>query len=231
MLKLEDRSFEKFSLGRHGDVALPISVFLGKDGELTVTAYRKVKGIAKRFLKNQGIAFPSEDSLSALKGELDCVMKRYDYEYDADSALILEFELTHPSEHNGVSTVILITNRDVTAYTADTTLWNLEVDDEDDADVICAVIQNGRIAAFASVNDMSDDGGLEINVECAPMYRKRGFGSSCAAGLANYLLGNSLTDKVHYKCRAKNEASAMTARRAGFEFAGRRFTFVYRRGS
>ena len=229
MIKYEDRMFEKFSLGKDGEFAVPVTLSISKNGVVTAVTYRKTKRIVKRFLKAHGDDILSQEPITELKAELDSVMKKYSYEYDDSSEAILEFEMTSPSDHDGAETVILKTCEEISRYPADTTLWNLEVDDKDDLDVICAVIQNGRLAAFASVNDMAEDGGLEINVECAPNHRRQGFGSSCAAGLANYLISEAKVSKVCYKCREKNKASEMTARRAGFIFTRRRFTFVYRR--
>lgn len=229
MVSYEDKAFEKFSLGRDGELALPVCLLKRKNGEISVITYRKTGNIVKRFLKKSKLDPLSEEAVTELRLMLDPTMEKYGYFFDEKSEYVLEFEATSPKLISSVETVIFKTNEEVRKHPADTTLWNLEVDDEDEADVICAVIKDGRIAAFAAINDISDDGGLELNVECAPSHRKQGFASSCAAGLANYLISEGLTSKVNYKCRKSNEASRKTALRAGFEFTGERFTFVYRR--
>ena len=124
--------------------------------------------------------------------------------------------------------IILHTNDEISAFDAYTTGWCLEVDDEDPADVICAVIVDGKVAAFACVNDVSEYG-YEVTVECAPTFRCRGFGSTCAYGLAKHVLDTYPDETVSYVCREKNTASVKTARRAGYVPTGKRRDYVFYR--
>ncbi len=81
-------------------------------------------------------------------------------------------------------------------------------------DRMAVVSRDGKVVCFAGVNDMSEDGAFEINVECAPGYRRRGFAASCAAKLAGYL--TELGEQAVYVCSDRNTASERTALRAGF---------------
>ncbi len=94
-----------------------------------------------------------------------------------------------------------------------------------------AVMRNGdgAIVCYAGINDMDDeDGCAEITVECAEDYRQRGYGTSCVALLAEYLL--EIGEDIKYVCRSDHKISAKTAEAAGFKLYREKLSFVcYRR--
>ena len=72
-------------------------------------------------------------------------------------------------------------------------------------DVAFAVVKGDTALSVASVNDFSDDGSVEINVETAPSERGQGYGSAVTYALCRYLL--SLGERVSFRCRSTNAAS------------------------
>ena len=225
MVIIADKAFEKFSLGRAGFTALPLTVSEKCERGVTYTCYKKLQKAFCALEKECSDPF-SADSLISFRAVTDPFMKKYGYSFDSADT-ILEYEASAPLPKGKVRTVILNTNVEIGKYPADTTLWTLEVDDGDDADVICAVIKNGRIVSYASVNDIADEGGYEITVECAPSSRRCGYASSCSADLASYLISSCKAGAVYYKCREENEGSRKTAERAGFTYTGKSRSFVY----
>lgn len=228
MVTRADKFFERFSLSRNGTMALPVSISENAEGSVTYEVYKKLVKKTADFEKSGTDPF-SADGLTQLREIADAYMKKYKYTASGRTEILFEYRADSPLPEGSVQTVILKSNGEISAYGADTTLWNLEVDDEDSCDVICAVIENGRIAAYACVDDIQDEDGVEVTVECAPAYRCRGFASSCTARLINYLLGEGLTNAVHYKCRSTNTASRKCAEKAGLKYAGRSLTLVYER--
>lgn len=83
----------------------------------------------------------------------------------------------------------------------------------------------GEIAAVASVNRVSGVGHcVEIGVECAPEYRRRGYARSCVCALTRELCGAGKV--VLYRHYHTNQGSAAVAKSAGFRPAGRFFSYT-----
>lgn len=228
-----DPDFEEYSLSEDGMMALPLTVRCDGDDKVIVESYAitaaDVKNVAERL---EGRLF-TEDAHEVLMKALSQVMEHHGYfstpetgdvllEFMHDAVSIAEADVP-PSAY-----VILHTNGEISAFGTFTTGWCLEVDDEDPADVICAVIVDGKVAAFACINDVSEYG-YEVTVECAPAFRGRGFGSTCAYGLAKHVLDTYPDETVSYVCREKNVASVKTAHRAGYVPTGKRRDYVFYR--
>ena len=224
-----DADFEKFSLGEDALFALPLSISEGADGSLRTECYALAESDVKKYV------YAHEDSLFSEKAreELTEILLRHLSPLGYSAAeetgeVLLEYRMTEAKSQSGTDTVILKTNAEIARYGADTTLWNLELDDEDPFDVICAVIKDSHVVAYAAANDF-DGEFCEVNVECAPSHRRGGFGSACAAGFARYILENTDAEGVRYVCRKKNTASVRTAQSAGFELYGKSVNFVFYR--
>lgn len=84
---------------------------------------------------------------------------------------------------------------------------------------------DGEIVCIASVNGVA--GGercVEIGVECAPAYRRRGYARSCVCALTGMLLSRG--DVVLYRHYSTNTGSAAVARTSGFRPIGRFFSYT-----
>ncbi len=88
-----------------------------------------------------------------------------------------------------------------------------------------AQIADGQIVCIASVNRVSDlERCIEIGVECAPDYRRRGYAASCVCALTRDLCeGGNVVLYRHYHT---NIGSAAVARTAGFRPVGRFFSYT-----
>ena len=88
-----------------------------------------------------------------------------------------------------------------------------------------ACIADGYAVCVASVNRVSGaERCVEIGVECAPEYRRRGYALSCVCALTQALCADGLC--VLYRHYSTNVGSAAVARGAGFVPAGRFFTYT-----
>ena len=228
-----DPDFEEYSLSEDGMMALPLTLREDGEGSVTAESYALTLSKVKDAVESSGGSLLTTEAHEALMKALVPEMKRHGYcsvpetgdvllEFIHDAATLAETDAP-PAEY-----VILNTNDEISSYGAYTTAWCLEVDDDDPADAVCAVIVHGKIAAFACINDVSEYG-YEVTVECAPEYRGRGYGSACAYGIARHVLEAYPDESVSYVCREKNKASVKTARRAGYISSGRRRDYVFYR--
>lgn len=88
-----------------------------------------------------------------------------------------------------------------------------------------AQIADGQIVCIASVNRVSDmEQCVEIGVECAPDYRRRGYAASCVCALTRDLCAAGQV--VLYRHYHTNVGSAAVARAAGFTPVGRFFSYT-----
>lgn len=228
-----DPDFEEYSLSEDGMMALPLTVHEDAEGNVSIESYSTVSSAVKEVAEKPGDNLFTEESHRAFMKALEPEMKHHGYcSVPETGDVLLEFlhDASSLSEADEAVAeyIILHTNDEISAFDAYTTGWCLEVDDEDPADVICAVIVDGKVAAFACVNDVSEYG-YEVTVECAHAFRGRGFGSTCAYGLAKHVLDTYPDETVSYVCREKNTASVKTAHRAGYVPTGKRRDYVFYR--
>ena len=92
--------------------------------------------------------------------------------------------------------------------------YTCEVSFEPDTSECAAVVVDDRIVCLAQINDFSEGDETEINVECAPDFRRRGYAKAACAELCRFLIENGET--VSYKTYASNVASVSLARSLGF---------------
>ena len=219
---------EEFVL-RHGDVAIPIELT-----ENDAVIYHAVEDIFLAWDAELSGGPLTEQAKRSLISALCGVMNAFGFvpSEDVGTALLTYHYISdenHGAKANG--TVILQTPEDIAKYEFDTSLWRLDIDPDDEFDVLCCRVENGRVAAFAAVNDFSDEDYPEICVECAPEHRCKGYATECAEGLVKYLTGVCGAKAVSYVCRESNIASRRVAEKAGFKFVSRRVPFVFYRDS
>ena len=222
MTVFEDKRLEDFSLGE-GHIAVPVDIEIMED--VKITLYSIFSDFAD--VIEEKVKCDMKAAKEYLTDILCPVMKTYGFEPDETlGETLFTFRTEKPLERDGV-TVILKTNEEISKYKADTSMWRLEVDDDDPFDVVCAAVRDGHIVSAATANDLYDESEVEINVETAPALRGQGLASACAAGLARYLLTETDSTAVIYKCRESNVASYKTALSAGFRLVGREIPFVF----
>ncbi len=227
-----DREFEEFSLSDDSLFAIPLSV-KEADGRIELMCYSIAEEAIKSEISKADFTCDifSPAGKDRLISTLSPIMDKYGLSSVPETGdTLLEFTAdTLPLPYDrSINTVILKTNEELSQYSADTTLWNLELDDGDPADVICAVIMDGVIVAYAASNDMNE-GICEVTVECAKSFRRHGFATACAAGFAEYILTNTDVTSVSYVCRERNTASVKTAKKAGYRYTGKTADYVFYR--
>ncbi len=225
MLKIvyEDADLEEFALGEDSDVAVPISVSEDADGAVTVTVYSRFAKEAEEFAKKYESDPFSARALDFIDSAFAPPMSGYGFRFEREyDQTLLTFTSSGKTEKSG-KTVYIGTQAELEKYEF-MTAGDFEIDDGDPCDAAFAVVEDGKIVSVAAVNDYSDDGAVEINVETAPAFRGRGFATAAVSALASYLEG--LGERVTYKCRKSNAASVKVAEKAGMKYAGKAFNYV-----
>jgi len=234
MIKLEDKEFEASIIKEHYHIAVPVQVSVFADGRKECLVYSFTENLAKEY-ENTWDDLLAPEAIDWLFCRLTPLMTAIEYEADACS-LFRDFRLLPenlgqlPTYNAKVELLTILTQAD-REETEDLELDAFEMDGSDPEDAMAVIREDGRIVCFAAVNDVieSDDTGgldwIEVNVECAPAYRRKGYGAACVTALSRYYLQRG--KGVKYLCDEDNLASIRTAERAGFLPYRRAGAFVY----
>jgi len=231
MIEFEDMEFEKSIIEERYHIAVPFIVTQNGDGSLHLLVYSFCEKIAEEFEARFRANPFSDEARAFLCEKITPVMS--EMEYDATHAcdrVHITYHLTDSAQINkdcfrGRAKLLdRLTEKDM--KNSDTEIYAFEIDSENELDRIFAVYgKEKEIAAFAAINDISDDEGYyELNVECAEAYRGQGFGSECVAELAKYLLDRGVP--VEYICEEGNLPSVKTAEKVGFELMKKSMPFI-----
>jgi len=187
--------------------------------------------IAKTWERDFGENLLSGESVSWLDAQLSEQVKKLGYaRFESENELMAEYIATHDMQLTKIvcsAKVHRIYSNAVLQKLCEASGCDIEIAD-DGEDVIFAVVENGRILAYAGMNDvLYNDGSVEISVETAPDERRKGYGISCVYELLKYLLDKGIC--VRYKCALSNCASSALAEKCGFELEGIRFSYVCER--
>ncbi len=225
MLKIvyEDADLEEFALGEDSDVAVPITVSEDTGGDVTLTVYSRFAKEGADFVSRFENDPFSREAMDYIDRVFAPLMRKYGFLYEREyDQTVLTYTSCGRSERSE-RVVFIGTAAELEKYDFLTTR-DFTIDDGDPCDAAFAVIADGKVVSVASVNDYSDDGSVEINVETAPEYRCRGFASAAASSLVSYLEGRG--EHVTYKCRASNVPSQRVATAAGLKYSGKAFYYV-----
>ena len=228
MIITEDKELAQFSL-TEGCIAVPMEVYQPIDGEMRVTVYPGLEGMAQEFVRLFSRHPFSPDAIHWLKDRLTPYVGEYGMAPSRDVDVhFLDYRIYDrdalPMRNVLPDTELAGGHTDMSEWiNATTHALEMDPDDPDDA---CAIHRVGStIAAYAALNDFPEEEDvLEIHVECAPAYRKKGYATSCTVRLADFLLDRGYS--VQYVCRHTNLASCRVAEKAGFTLAGRKYSFV-----
>ncbi len=231
MIVFEDIEFERSILEERYHIAVPVVVTQNADGELKLLVYSFCGKIAEEFEARFADSPFSEEAKAFLYEKLTPIMNEMEYEASGScDSIHLTYQLTDSAEINPhcfkgrAKRLDQLTEKDM--ENSETEIDAFEIDPTNELDRIFAVYgKQNEIAAFAAINDISDDAGFyELNVECAEEYRKLGFASECVAELAKYLLDRGVP--VEYICEDKNTPSVKTAEKVGFRLTKKTMHFV-----
>lgn len=226
-IRIEDPGFEQGILEGGSCLAVPAEVSLLEDGTLDLLVYSFCREIAEKFSERFAEDPFSSDAVSYLMDRLAPKMAEMDFTLtDPCAHAYLEFRCDKPDTAKILPECEIITTLKGEKWN-DLELDEFELDESDPTDRMAVIRRGGRIVCFAGLNDLAEDGLFELNVECEEAYRRQGFGVSCIAALAQYLV--NLGGGVKYVTSEENIASRSTASAAGFHLYKKVLPFVCHR--
>ena len=223
----EDEELEGFVMEGGSLIAVPIQIDVPEEGKAILTVYSGFVKLAEKFAKKFENDPLSPEALRFIEDHFTKPMQKAGYTYEADfDHLVYNFEaredlLTDPGYAGEV--VFIDTDEKLATLYLNTTR-DFRINDADPVDAAFAVVEDGAALSLASVNDFSEDGSVEINVETAPNARGRGYGAAVTYALCRYLI--SLGERVSYKCRSTNAPSRRVAEKCGLTYKGKTYSFV-----
>lgn len=226
---LEDIAYEKGMTEKNACIAVPLELTVDSTGEASIKVYPCFEEQAKEFVECFADVPFSREAVSYVTQWLTPIME--DLGYEADDTLcahLLYFysDGTRPliKKEPLLPVVMISETKDFDNYKVPCDMV-AEVDDGDSADVYFAALDHDRIVSYAGVNDLCEDGSLEINVETLEDYKRKGLGSAVTTLLTEHL--TALGERVSYCCGADNLPSAQLAKGIGLSFEKETFSFVY----
>ena len=238
MVILEDIEFEKSIIDTCYHIAVPFQITVYGDGSQECMVYSFCKELAEEYERIWDDLL-AEEALHWLAKRLFSVMEELGYD---SSDMVMrshrEYRLLPQKKEMlpipGTETELLKVLTDADRNdTEDLELDAFEMDGSNPEDAMTVVRKDGRIVCFAAVNDMIENdctAGLdwiELNVECSPDYRCRGYASACVAELTRYYL--DMGKGVKYLCDEENLPSIKTAEKVGYDLYSRVVPRVYYR--
>ena len=197
--------------------------------DLEIEVYSGVKRLVKRHIKRYADDIFSDESLALINEQLEKYADSHGYEGEEHERLRWYYSFSMRDIKNLDTAAILPSSVKI----EDASLENLTTIDvcenlEKNIPTFASVV-DGKIVSLACVNEYSEGQRmLEITVESAPDYRKKGYARSNTAALAKYLLENS--HSVAYCCSRYNEPSRKIAESLGFDLVGRFYAYnAYRK--
>lgn len=198
-------------------------------GDLEVEIYSGVKRLAKRFVKKYGKEIFSDEALSLINAELEKYANAHGYEGETHERLRWYYSFSMRDVKNLDISAILPSSVKIDDNNFEN-LTTLDVRENLEKKIpMFATVTHGKIVSMACVNEYGEGQRmLEITVETAPEYRKKGFARSNTAALAKFLLENG--HSVAYCCSRYNESSRRIAESLGFDLVGRFYAYnAYRK--
>ncbi len=227
-IRLEDYSLED---GACGVVPFEIRVYADKDPEILVIP--EFFDVAKEFSEKYAEKPLSEEGLSFLEKAVYAQMKNAGY--DADNCYYgrivcymagkdTKLKVVTLPETDGIRIIKIETTAELEKYELPYGMYG-ELDDGDPLDVYFAAVKDGKIVAYAGVNDYSEDRYFEIHVETEEDYRRKGLGKAVTGALICHI--RSEGERVMYACEKDNTASVKLAESLGLDVERESVSLVY----
>ncbi len=225
----EDKEIETAVKNGEMCISVPFEVTINSEGEKTVKCFSDFKDVAEEYVKGYENALFSDEAIRFVRDKLSYNMNVFGYESDTEERgnLLYYFSDSSVQKVFGTKTgetVMLTKSSDFEKYILPEGIFS-ELDDGDELDVCFASVVDGRIVSYAAVNDLSEDGSYEINVETEEDCRRMGFGRAAASHLVSYIV--SKNERVSYCCEKANTASVMLAKKLGLSIDKEVYSFVY----
>ena len=232
MIRLEHYDLEREVMDKRLHIALPFDITIYEnekdpDKRIDILVYSFCTKIAEEFLCRFADDPLGEEASHWLREQIDPLMEGYETaETDCHYLEYRAYDLPMRDTAPAVCTMTL-TEEDYKNAEPSIELDAFEIEADNPDDGMALVRDGDRIVAFAAVNDVQEDALIEINVECAPEYRRRGYGLACTACLTRHF--NEMGKGVKYICDTDNLPSLCLAEKAGFDRYSTRFPLVYYR--
>ena len=223
-----DADSRDFVLENRWDTAVPVSYEQYEDGTLYVTCYPDVEQAVRTVLEIYGEDPFSDAALAALWEAVDPFFAEHRYHTDRFRdrwGHILRLR----AEDLDVS-LVQDTTRPLTAEDDphNRTTYDLTASIENDYLAYGTLIDGEVVSASVTNEPVDGEGGLiEVGLETAPAYRRRGYALSNLAALSAELIRRGYVPE--YRCLRYNEASLRSALRVGYRQAGKFYDYVGRR--
>ncbi len=223
----EDGELEEIAMSGGMCVTVPFEISLGEENSVTV--FSVFENVASEYAEKYGDAPLSDEALSFVYRSIAPAMDKAGYEAaPMGSGHLVSFvadkTIDMPEANEQIPVIKIEKISDFSSFEIPSSMVP-EVDDDDPSDVYFVIVQGGRIVSFAGVNDLSDDGAIEINVETDDGFKKKGYGKAVVAALIKYLV--CLGERVRYCCNVSNVASVKIAKGLGLCFEKETSSFVY----
>ena len=218
MVDAEDIEFEKDIISSGYHIAVPVQIEKKTSGALRIIAYSFAMEKSREFEEKFAADPFSPDALAFLDENIGSLMQKIEYSTEhATERIFYEYRCDGANSSKILPECELIASLEGEKWEESLELDAFELDETNRIDRMAVVRDSdGMIICYAGLDDVCEnDGLLEVTVECAENYRRRGYGASCVAKLTEYLL--SIGEKVKYVCEKENELSVMTAQSAGYE--------------
>ncbi len=228
---LLDEEGEELALAQGWDTAIPLS-FTRLEGEgTTVTVFPCVSAVGEAFLSRYADDPTADEALAFIFAELGPRLREWGYADDRFrdrwGYVLRRSPASTCSIPRGISAVRLT-----------------EADEEKnrttyDIAATCAFgclsygvrVPGAGVVSLAATHEPFDSAApparIEVGVETAPAYRRRGYAAASLDALATALCACGTT--VEYRCQRYNRASRRTALQAGFRQVGVYYYYVGRR--
>lgn len=225
----EDKEIETAVKNGEMCISVPFEVSVISEGEGTVRCFSIFEKTAEEYLKRFENDPFSKEACDFVRKTLSEKMDGFGYEKgDTDAGHLIYYCSEKPLNNclkSKLGEIVLISeNSDFEKYELPEEMFS-ELDDDDEFDVCFAAVLDGRIISWAGVNDLSEDGSFEINVETVEDFRQMGLGSAVAGALVSYI--TSKGERVSYCFEKSNNSSRAVAEKIGLTFEKEAYSFVY----
>lgn len=222
MIVCEEKAFERILFSGFCDTAIPVSVRLDEGSELTITALPSLRGVAREFEKLFGREPFSKKAHEWLKDKLRPFMFEMGFCDNRQSRKIIDVYTrdTDTSALDPGDSIILTTPmKNATTADIDSLI--------EFGHTVSAIVRDGEIVSVAYTDLVPDSSYVEVGIETAPKWRRKGLAKAALSGLILELKKNGVSPI--FICSRSNRASVCTAKSLGFEKESTEYNYVFRR--
>ena len=226
----EDEGAEKLALEGEFELAIPFSLYAYNNGDVKINVFPSLRADAEEFLSRFSGDVMFTEGVDWAHRRFRGFLEQHGYSTDDETGYFLDYRVE--GAHSGL---ILPGTFRVSGGEKLENLTGYDFETLSGYGHICFALEaDGKIVSAACTNYpfILADGDqeeriIEIGVETAPEYRRRGYGISCAAALATELYSRGMD--VLYECASGNEGSVALVKRLGGKLFAKNFCVVGRK--